>query len=289
MNKDIDPAAILAALGVAGVTEIVPVTGGQDTAIWRVVAGGEAYALRLFRAGEGRKCRREVAAMRAAADGIPVPAVRAEGEWEGRPALLLAWVPGRTVRDAMRGQPWRIVAYGRMCGAMQARLHALPAPSGPEYPPERWLHWAGPLDAPLRVRLQAAARRPYALCHMDYHPLNVMTDGRAVTGVLDWPNALPADPRADLARTVALLRFPPNTRLKFVERLAMRLFLAGWWRGYRRAAGRVMGMAPFFAWAGTATLMDQAAKRDPPEVARLPASFDPLRRWTARWRRRAGL
>lgn len=289
---EIDPAAILAALDVPDVTEIVPVSGGQDTAIWRVVAGGTLYALRLFRAGEKRKCRREVASMRvAAAGGLPVPTVHAEGEWEGRPALLLSWVAGRTVLDAFKAEPWRIAAFGVLCGRMQARIHALPAPAGPEYPPDRWLDWAGPLDAPLRARLLAVARHPLALCHFDYHPLNLMTDGRAITGVLDWPNALPGDPRADLARTVALLRFPPNTRLKLVERAALRLFLRAWWRGYSQAAGRIGAaeLAPFFAWAGTVTLMDQAAKRDPPDIAHLPATFDPLRRWTAMWRRRAGL
>jgi aminoglycoside phosphotransferase (APT) family kinase protein len=288
-QTDLDPTAILAALGVTGATEIVPVQGGQDTAIWRVDVDGQRYALRLFRAGEGRKCRREVASMRAAeTGGIPVPTIHAEGMWEGRPVLLLSWVAGKTVLDAFKAQPWRIAALGALCGRMHAQIHAVPAPEGPDYPPDRWLEWAGPLDAPLRERLQAVAR-PLVLCHFDYHPLNVMTDGTRVTGVLDWPNALPADPRADLARTVALMRFPPNVTVRPHERIAIRLWLRGWWRVYQRAAGRVTEMAPFYAWAGTATLMDQEAKLDRPNIPRGADSFDPLRRWTARWRERAGL
>jgi aminoglycoside phosphotransferase (APT) family kinase protein len=284
-----DPMAILAALGVTEATAAIPVRGGQDTVIWRVDAGGQRYALRLFRAGEERKCRREVASMRAAvAGGIPVPTVHSEAVWEGRPALLLSWVPGRTVVEAFRAQPWRIAAFGALCGRMHARIHAIPAPEGPEYPPDRWLDWGMPLDAPLRERVRAIAR-PSVLCHFDYHPLNVMTDGARVTAVLDWPNALPGDPRADLARTVALLRFPPNTRLRAHEMLAIRLFLRAWWRAYQRAGGRVTDMAPFYAWAGTMTLLDQEAKLDRPNIPRSSASFDPLRRWTAMWRRRAGL
>jgi hypothetical protein len=44
-----DPVAILAALGMPGATGVVPVLGGQDTALWRVVHADATYALRLFR------------------------------------------------------------------------------------------------------------------------------------------------------------------------------------------------------------------------------------------------
>ncbi|MCL6506782.1 MAG: hypothetical protein K6T59_07135 [Bryobacteraceae bacterium] len=44
-----------------------PVHGGWDTLLWKVEHGGEAYALRLFRAEQVETCRRETAAMRAAA------------------------------------------------------------------------------------------------------------------------------------------------------------------------------------------------------------------------------
>jgi aminoglycoside phosphotransferase (APT) family kinase protein len=289
-QADLDPTAILAALGVPAATAIVPVQGGQDTTIWRVDVDGTRYALRLFRTGEERKCRREVASMRAAAaGGIPVPAVHAEGMWEGRPALLLEWIAGQPVVDAFRAQPWRIAALGAMCGRMHARIHTVPAPQGPEYPPDRWLEWAGTLDAPLRERMRALARVPLVLCHFDYHPLNVMTDGAHVTGVLDWPNAMAGDPRADLARTLVLMRFPPNVRLRAYETLAIRIFLRAWWQAYQRAAGPVGDMTSFYVWAGSTTLLDQEAKLDRPNIPRSADSFDPLRRWTAQWRGRAGL
>src|SRR5438034_7247757 len=91
MSKaDLDPMASLGALGVSGVTAATPVSGGWDTAIWRVDCGGKAYALRVFRAGEDETCRREVEVMRAAAaGGIAVPTVHAEGSWRDRPAMLL--------------------------------------------------------------------------------------------------------------------------------------------------------------------------------------------------------
>src|SRR5262249_60487240 len=93
-----DPVAILAALGLPGATEVVPVLGGQDTALWRVAHADAMYALRLFRTGEERKCQREGAAMRmVAAGGVPVPEVHAAGRWGGRRVVARAWRRRRAV------------------------------------------------------------------------------------------------------------------------------------------------------------------------------------------------
>ena len=39
------------------------------------------------------------------------------------------------------------------------------------------------------------------ICHGDFHPLNVMIDGDRVTGVIDWPQAVVAEPAFDVAGT----------------------------------------------------------------------------------------
>jgi len=285
----LDPFAILAALGVTDATAATRVSGGQDTAIWRVDRAGGRYALRVFAPDEARKCAREVATMRAAeAGGIPVPTVHVEGSWHGRPALLLAWCPGQTLLATLQANPLRVWLLGVMFGRMQARLHAIPLPEAPPYTPDQWLNWGGPLAAPLRDRLAAVAHRPLVLCHFDYHPLNVMTDGARVTGVLDWPNGLPGDPRADLARTIVLMQFirPP---LRPHEEALLRGFLRAWWHGYHRGRGSLGEMAPFYAWAGDVTVRDQERKIGRPGIALQSADLDPLRRWTAGWLRRAGL
>ena len=102
-----DPIAILATLGVTDATAATPVSGGMDTAIWRVEAGGQTYALRVFRPDQANGCRREAAAMRAAgAAGLPVPILHAEGVWQDRPAMLLGWLPGRTLTAEFFARPW---------------------------------------------------------------------------------------------------------------------------------------------------------------------------------------
>ena len=78
------------------------------------------------------------------------------------------------------------------------------------------------------------------ICHGDFHPQNIlMADGR-VTGVIDWPNVIVADPAADVAATrvilglvpVGLMGVPPA--LSGLVEIARRILVARYLRGYRR-------------------------------------------------------
>jgi aminoglycoside phosphotransferase (APT) family kinase protein len=267
-----DPATILASLGIDRVDSVAPVTGGLDTSIWRVERAGERYALRLFRAEQWRAFERELTALQlAAASGLPVPAVVAAGRWAERPVMLQAWLPGRLLRHELLRRPRRAWRLGLAFGRMQARLHALTAPASLHRGGDGWLDWAGPIPPALRHRLLALGPRFDALLHLDYHPLNVLTDGRRITGVLDWTNALAGDPRADIARTATLLRLPVDPtpggtrrdgRPRAFDSLR-RIFVHAWWCGYREIAGPVPDLAPFYAWAGTVLANDLGPKARP--------------------------
>ena len=287
-----DPRAILAALGVEDAAAVERVSGGWDTAIWRVERGDERFALRVFRPEQAAMARREAAVMRAAASaGLPVPRVHAEGAWRDRPALLLAWCAGRPLVDELRARPWRVWTLGDAFGRMQARIHAVHAPDALRGRPGAWIDWAGPAEEPLRSRLQAVASAEEALLHLDYHPLNVMAEGARLTGVLDWANARAGDPRADLARTLTILRLtptPPDVP-PLLTLLLRRLLERAWRRGYRQVAGPQRGMGIFYAWAGGVMVRDLAPKIGQPGVWLEPRHLDDMRGWTERWRRRAGL
>lgn len=306
--SSVDPIAILTSLGIADATAVTPVSGGWDTAIWRVERAGDAYALRLFRAEQAGTCRREVAAMRAAsAAGLPVPQIHAETVWRDRPALLLSWSAGRPLAHELAERPWRVWRLGVAFGRMQARLHTVPAPDALCREPGAWIAWAGSDEGPLQDRLcslvgyhsgcpldavpgVAGVEVPLALLHLDYHPLNVLTDDEGVTAVLDWANARAGDRRADLARTVTILRLAPlppgASPLLAIGRRALE---RGWRGGYRQVAGPLGGMAPFYAWAGAVMARDLAPKIGRPGVWLEPRHLDAVRRWTAAWKRRAGL
>jgi aminoglycoside phosphotransferase (APT) family kinase protein len=301
-DDELDPLAILAALGVSGATAAVPVSGGWDTSIWRVECAGEAYALRVFRAGEEDTCRREVEVMRTAATGgVPVPAVHAQGLWRDRAAMLLSWCAGQPVRHQAQASPARIWRLGIAFGQMQARIHSLPAPDVLCQSGDRdWIDWAGPEEERLQERLRAVAGHSKQLLHLDYHPLNVMADGATITGVLDWTNARAGDPRADLARTFTILcvmPVPPGPQA-LTLRAARRVLARGWRRGYRQAVetgGGAGGIAPdedralFLAWAGAVMALDFAPKIGRPGVWLQPHHLDRIRRWANAWKRRAGI
>jgi aminoglycoside phosphotransferase (APT) family kinase protein len=279
-----DPVAVLAGLGLVGPSRITPVSGGADAAIWRVGYGDADYALRLLRADQAAMARRETVVMAAAAAaGIPVPRVLAEGSWDNRPALLLSWMPGRLLRDELERRPWRAWALGVEFGRIQAAIHAVPVPVALHRHPVSWIEWAEP-DAALRDRLRRSGDGE-VLLHLDYHPANVLVEGGRVSAVLDWANARAGDRRADLARTAAILRFAPLAGdPSLVTVIARRAFVAGWRHGYRGMAGAVTGMAPFYAWAAAVMRHDLAPRVGRTDLPWLtPALLAEIRRWGDGW------
>lgn len=291
-NRRLDPGEILAALGVGETERVTPVPGGWDTALWRVKRGGADYALRVLRPEQAETSRREVEAMRAvAAAGLPVPTVHAYGCWQERPALLLGWCPGRTIIAELGAHPWRAWSLGALMGHTQAAIHAVAPPAALRGGAPSWLDWHGPTEPALAARLRALAPRPDALLHLDVHPANLMVDGGRVSGVLDWANVRIGDPRADLARTVTLLRLapaPPGLPVHVIAVLR-RVLAAGWRHGYRQRAGAVGDLAPFLAWAGAVMERDLRPKLGQPGVWLTAGDLARIRRWTEDWRERAGL
>jgi aminoglycoside phosphotransferase (APT) family kinase protein len=199
--------------------------------------------------------------------------------------MLLDWCPGVTLTAALRKQPWRVRSLGEAFGRAQAAIHRIEQP-----PSTGWVEWAGPNETELKARLRALPLQS-RLIHLDYHPLNVMTDGKEITGVLDWTNARDGDPRADFARTFSILRVEViNPGIQPPHITAMRWALErAWRRGYESLAGRLPDMALFYAWAGAAMLQDWEPRVGKPGFWIEQRHLDRVRRWRDGWKRRAGL
>lgn len=234
--------------------------------------------------------QREVIAMKAAESaGIPVPEVHAEVMSDDRPAILLSWMPGQPLAHALVARPWHAWNYGQALGRTQAALHSVPAPAS-LFHPVPWVEWGNP-DSALRDRL-LALEGPDALLHLDLHAMNVLVERGNICAVLDWANARAGDPRADLARTASILLFAPlgGVFLPPISHFVRRAFEAGWRRGYRKIAGPVRGMAPFYAWAGLVMVNDLAPRLGRPDLPWLtPQYVERVQNWTAGWRARANL
>lgn len=293
--SELDPHAILESLGVDEITSIDPVSGGYDAALWRVEHGPGALvsALRVLPPGREFSARLEVAAMRlAATGGVPVPAIRAEGIWRGWPAQLIAWCPGMTLGQALESVPDEAEALGLRFGETQARIHAIEVPDGPSAAVlERdWIARVGSDEPALQTRLRALPVRR-CLLHCDFHPLNIMVDNGAISGVLDWNNACAGDPRVDLARTQSILRLVAirPSLLSDAGLEALEPFAAGWRAGYEAVAGPPGEMMLFDAWAAVYLIEDLASKFGQPGVWLTPDHMRRLRRDAATAKERAGI
>ena len=290
---DLDPRAVLMALGYPEVRALEPVLGGWETSLWRFeTPDGQRHALRVYPGpAHARSARKEEAALHACMDaGVPVPTLEATGQWEGRPLLVIGWCPGATLLAAMLRHPWSMWRFGLSFGRLQAQIHRVPPPAALlEGAPDYWLLWASLQRPEVFVRMQGMALSTASLIHLDYHPLNVLTDGRRFTGIIDWSNAAAGDRRADFARTATLLltaSSPPGPTRPVVGALR-RLFYLAWRRGYVSEAGPLGDLAPFMAWAGATRLQDLEGVRDSPQAWAGEEDLAAARRWVERWKRRA--
>jgi aminoglycoside phosphotransferase (APT) family kinase protein len=283
-QTDLAPLEILRSLGIDGTPTVTPVQDGFDMAIWKVEYEDQTYALRVFRPGEHEECEHEQVVMAAArAAGLPVPEVNAAGVWQDHPALLITWLAGRMVADELRTRPWQVWRLGISFGRMQAAIHAVPAPGLLRQQPDAWIAWKCEGEQILQDRLRHLPSDEAALLHLDYHLWNVLTDGKQITGIVDWTNAHAGDPRADAARTVSILRVDPLTRKPLLQWIGLRIFELAWRIGYQRARGRLKDMSLFYAWAGTVIQHDLAHRYED-----IPQELTPARRWTNKWKARTG-
>jgi aminoglycoside phosphotransferase (APT) family kinase protein len=172
---------------------------------------------------------------------------------------------------------------------MQARIHQIAAPQAFGDKPLDWIEWAAGDDVELSNKLAQIARPSPALLHLDYHSLNVLTDGREITAVLDWANTQAGDPRADFARTYTILMVEPYVAGKqsLMLSLVRRLLTRSWRRGYEEVNGRLPDMSWFFAWAGSVMAVDLGQRVDDPDSWWQRVHLEKIRDWTAEWRERA--
>jgi len=254
----------------------VAISGGYDTeilAFWLQRAPAEwSRPLILRRLGpehDPTRALRERDIQNAVAGlGFPAPRVLAAsadpGALDGA-FLILERMPGRPMLEV------RKIGVAAVLSRTQLRLHALDA--GPllwaagltggsdamtfdglldqigRRIAARSLHGLGRGLDWLTAHRPAEAARP-VICHGDFHPQNILMEGGVVTGVIDWPNALVADPAYDVASTRTILGLVPLelSPLPAVARVllsaARPLLLARYLAGYRRGRpidGRALG------------------------------------------------
>ena len=295
IEAQINPREALAGLGFADISEPRRVKGGWDTLLWRFgTPDGRNHSLRVFcLPGRNEIALRERLALETCATaGLAAPRIEKIGEIQELPAMVLSWCPGIPILAFMEKKPWTLWRLGRLFGRTQAKLHAVTPPD--EFvtgAPNDWVSRVTEEYADLAAHALSLGLSTSSLIHMDYHPLNVVSDGATVTGILDWSGAAAGDPRADLARTeITLLAAPvPPGPLSALFNLARSLILRAWRSGYEEVAGPMPDFRPLRAWAGATFLAETEGAIDRPHVWGTQEDVERLRRRINVWAREAGI
>ena len=259
-NLDLGPDAV-----------VEPAAGGASGSAWLVRIPGRRYVLRLSSRSltDGR-----LGAMAAArGGGLPAPELIRRAAIPHGDAMLLSWLPGRTLYEALLHSPGETSRWGRLMGEMQRLLHKIAAPPDLTDVLE---DAAQPFAAGRGV---AQLPDGGALLHLDWHPLNLLVDegGGGICGIVDWDNARRGHPLLDLARTRSMMTVEPSLA-SLPQELRGRIdeLVESWMEGYGGMARDIP--ASCHAWAGRVMLADLEGR-----YAGVPAALDPLRRWTERW------
>ncbi len=214
-------------------TAPTPVTTGMDAEVWFIDVQGASLppawhaplVLRVHRSADREAtARREAAAQTWSIDhGYPAPEMLFVGgvaEGFTTPVQVMTRAPGQLLLTRITRQPWRAGHFLGTLARLHARLHRIDPSDWPE--PEVTFArqridmvraWTAELNdaaltqafarvEPMVIALDAG---PIAVCHGDFHPLNILVDGDRAT-VLDWTDAGKGDPVGDVARTALLLR-----------------------------------------------------------------------------------
>jgi aminoglycoside phosphotransferase (APT) family kinase protein len=215
------PPAVLAWAGAAlghEVDEAAPITGGITGAMWHVVAGDAEVVLRWLDPAHPHAADapdwvlREALGCRAVT-AAPLPAPRLvasdlDGRATGGWANLTTHLPGAVRLDRLG--PAAIEALAQVAVA----VHAVRVDEPLRPPP-----FASWVPTPVRVpswsrrpalwaeaierHEQPAPATPQHLVHRDFHPGNVLWEGDAVTGLIDWAEAAWGPSDLDVAHAAA--------------------------------------------------------------------------------------
>jgi aminoglycoside phosphotransferase (APT) family kinase protein len=190
----------------------------RDLARLAVGASAEIFewpgnrVLKLFKAGFPRDAiERELHQSRLAhALGVATPRAEGLAALQGRIGIVFERCDGPTMYDLIARQAQPAPALAAQFFAAQRTVHGCSAPALQPLAEKlaRRVAQARGVPEPARqaaLELLAAAPQGEALCHGDFHPVNVIVRAQGAV-VIDWLDAARGDPAMDVTRTLVYLR-----------------------------------------------------------------------------------
>lgn len=204
---------------------------------------------------------------------LPMPMFFGVETIDGAEYLVYAYVNGKTMLQLLVSHPLRVRKYGKKLALLHYEIHQV---KDPALPAEKARIQKAISTAPLRPAqkekaLEALTLLPSgaSLCHMDFHPDNIMMDEPGNDYVIDWTGATQGHPLFDVARTLLLFQagsVPPDT--PFAKRILMQLFRKILARIYEKTYYKLSSytkedLRPFFLPAAAARYSEQIEEEKP--------------------------
>lgn len=170
------------------------------------------------------------------AAGVRAPHLDEEREVDGRPGLVFSNLGvGKTVSDAVRKEPWKIVGVARELATLHATVHECTSDDLPSQREQISLEIetsdaVGPQIKDLALRLLDELPDGNVVCHNDIHMLNIIVLP-VDSMIIDWTLSTRGNPLADVATAVLQLRFGEQPQ-GLIARSALEIGRAIFWRTY---------------------------------------------------------
>lgn len=142
--------------------------------------------------------------------GLPVPNVLDVTMINGKQAIVMEHIQGRTLGELLLENREQAEVYIALSVDLQQRIHSLTAPDlEPMHTKlSRQIEAAPRLDAQQKTRLLEkidASKSENNLCHGDFHLFNIIQKEENMT-IIDWVDASAGDRRADVCRSYLLYK-----------------------------------------------------------------------------------
>ncbi|WP_054708646.1 aminoglycoside phosphotransferase family protein [Bacillus sp. JCM 19041] len=143
------------------------------------------------------------------AQGLPVPKIYDVTKVNGKPAIVMEYIEGKTLGEMACADQSQIERYMTLSVGLQQQIHKI-VPSQIETMKDklkRQIQAATPLNkkqkSTLITKLELFIYNE-RLCHGDFHLFNLIVGKEDQITIIDWVDASIGDPRADVYRTYLL-------------------------------------------------------------------------------------
>lgn len=142
--------------------------------------------------------------------GLPIPALRAVSVVDGKWAITMDYVEGKTLEQIMQENPADLEKYMNDFVDLQLTVQSKKAPLLNKLKDKmnrKISSLGGQVDATIRYELHTrldSMPKHNKLCHGDFNPSNIIIDKDGHPHIIDWSHATQGNASADAARTYLL-------------------------------------------------------------------------------------